>query len=406
MKKLTFPCVFFTTLLLTCALLRPASAFAGAADGTPFGDHVRARGSIDNSRLKFMKEKKGRVAFIGGSITEMDGYRPMVCELLKKRFPGTQFTFIDAGISSTCSTTGAFRLAADVLGDDPPDLLFVEFAVNDDQDAAHTRAECIRGLEGIVRHARAKNPTMDIVVTYFVNEGMLKTLQEGKTPLTIEAHEAVARYYGVPTIDLAGEVAEEISAGKLTWQKYGGVHPARFGNAICAAMIDELFNRAWVDALATDAGMVAHAMPAQPLDAGNYERGRFVDPKEAKAGAGWTLGVPDWASLPGGKRDRFTSIPMLCASEPGASATLDFEGTAVGAYVVAGPDAGVVEASIDGGPFQSVDLYHRFSQGLHYPRTVMLAVDLKPGKHRLTIQVSPLTKSAGHAVRIMQFVAN
>jgi lysophospholipase L1-like esterase len=404
--KRTIPSVFHTALVVTCALIGPAPAFADVAAGAPFGEHVRARGSLDNSRLKFEREKKGRVAFIGGSITEMDGYRPMVCELLRKRFAGTRFTFVDAGISSTCSTTGAFRLAADVLGDDPPDLLFVEFAVNDDQDAAHTRAECVRGMEGIVRHARAKNPNMDIVITYFVNEGMLKTLREGTTPLTIEAHEAVAKHYGVPTIDLAGEVAEEISAGKLTWEKYGGVHPARFGNAICANMIDELFNRAWAKPLAKDAGMVAHPLPAQPLDAGNYERGRFIDPKEARAGAGWKLGIPDWASLPGAKRERFTSIPMLCSTEVGSEATLEFEGTAVGAYVVAGPDAGVVEASIDGGPFRSVDLYHRFSQGLHYPRTVMLGEDLKQGKHTLTLRVSPMTKSAGHAVRIMQFVAN
>ena len=50
------------------------------------------------------------MAFIGGSITEMNGYRPMVCDILEQRFPMTAFTFTDAGIASTCSTTGAFRL--------------------------------------------------------------------------------------------------------------------------------------------------------------------------------------------------------------------------------------------------------------------------------------------------------
>src|SRR3954451_12173104 len=88
-----------------------------ADEGRPFGDNVRARGSLDNSRLKFQTQRKGSVAFIGGSITEMEGYRAMVCELLKKRFPETAFNFTAAGISSTCSTTGAFRLASDVFGD-------------------------------------------------------------------------------------------------------------------------------------------------------------------------------------------------------------------------------------------------------------------------------------------------
>eukprot|EP01046_Picozoa_sp_COSAG06_P100304 COSAG06_NODE_46425_length_347_cov_0.625000_1_plen_58_part_00 len=35
----------------------------------------------------------------------------------------------------------------------------------------HARRECVRGMEGIVRHARSAQPEMDIVVTHFVNEG-------------------------------------------------------------------------------------------------------------------------------------------------------------------------------------------------------------------------------------------
>lgn len=396
-----------TRIIGAFAMLSCALAHQSLADALrPFGDNVQMRGSLANSRTKFETQKKGTVAFMGGSITEMEGYRPMVCEVLKRRFPGTTFKFIPAGISSTCSTTGAMRLATDVLGDGPVDLFFVEFAVNDDQDAAHTRAECIRGMEGIIRHARQQNPNMDIVVTFFVNEGMLKTLQSGQTPLTIEAHEAAAKHYDVPTINLAAEAAQEITAGKLTWKQYGGVHPAPYGNAICAKMIDDLFSRAWSEPLAKDAAMTPHALPAQPIDPLNYERGRFIDPKEAKIVRGFTLGVPDWKTLAGGKRARFTSIPMLCATEPGAEATLEFEGTAVGAYIVAGPDAGIVEASIDGGVFAPVNLFHHFSTGLHYPRTVLLGSELKPGKHTLTMRISADTKSAGHAMRVMEFVAN
>ena len=139
------------------------------------------RGSLTNSRIQFEQKKVGHVAFMGGSITEMNGYRPLVCDLLKRRFPETKFTFTDAGIASTCSTTGAFRLATDVLAKGPVDLFFVEFAVNDDQDAGHARRECIRGMEGIIRHVRAHNPNADIVLIYFVNPAMLKTIQAEST---------------------------------------------------------------------------------------------------------------------------------------------------------------------------------------------------------------------------------
>jgi lysophospholipase L1-like esterase len=384
--------------VLSSLLLSPLAAIAQQ----PFGDNVEFRGSLANSRLQFERTKKGNVAFMGGSITEMNGYRPMVCEILKKRFPDTEFTVTQAGISSTTSTTGAFRLDRDVLAKGPIDLFFIEFAVNDDQDGHHTRAECIRGLEGIIRHARQSNPNMDIVVTFFVNEGILKSFQAGKTPLSVEAHEAVAKHYSISTINLAREVAAEITAGTLTWKVFGGVHPAPAGNTICASMINELFNRAWIKSEPA----VAHVMPAAPLDALNYSAGRFIDPAQAKVKNGWTLGVPEWKKLPGGKRDRFTSLPMLCATEAGAEATLAFEGTAVGAFIVAGPDAGIAEASVDGGAFQPVDLFHGYSRGLHYPRTVMLGTDLKPGPHTLTLRIAADTKSTGHAMRIMQFVAN
>ncbi|HRR35348.1 MAG TPA: SGNH/GDSL hydrolase family protein, partial [Kiritimatiellia bacterium] len=133
-----------------------------------------------SSYLKLWTRRLGAcVAFLGGSITEMNGYRPLACESLRRRSPKTAFTFINAGISSTCSTTGAFRLDTDVLVHGPVDLRFVEFAVNDDQDAHHTREACIRGMEGIIRHAQQANPDLDVVMTFFVNEGMLHTLQQG-----------------------------------------------------------------------------------------------------------------------------------------------------------------------------------------------------------------------------------
>jgi len=394
----------FLPLLAALLTITPLPVLRAEEVKPPFGENVQLRGSLADSRLQFEQTKKGCVAFMGGSITEMNGYRPMVCESLKKRFPATEFTFIDAGIGSTCSTTGAFRLERDVLSATPIDLFFIEFAVNDDQDGHHTRAECIRGLEGIIRHTKQTNPKVDIVVTFFVNEGMLRTLQAGGTPLTIEAHETVAKHYDVSTINLAKEAAEEITAGTLTWKQYGGVHPAPFGNAICARMIDELFDRASKQATAGEA-ITVHPLPSQ-IDPFSYAMGRFLDPARATIKSGWTLGVPDWKSLPGGTRPRFTSIPLLSATEPGAELSLEFEGSTVGAFIVAGPDAGIAEASIDGGPYHPVDLFHAYSKGLHYPRTVLFGTELKPGRHMLSLRISGETNSAGHAMRIIQFASS
>jgi len=383
------------TLGCLCIPLR-----SDAAEQNP---NIHRRGGFAHALERFEKAKQGHVAFIGGSITEMNGYRPMVQSWLEKRFPDTKFTFTAAGISSTCSTTGAFRLQRDVLSKGPVDLFFIEFAVNDDQDAAHTRAECIHAMEGIVRQTKAHNPHADLVFTYFVNPGMLETITQGKSPLPIAAHETVADHYGVSTIHLAKEVAERIQAGTLTWKVYGGTHPKPPGNQIAADMIAQMLTEAWSKEQKPDASKLP-----EPLDAYHYGAGRFIDPSTAKAGAGWKFHTPNWKAIPGASRSRYVQQKLLCADKPGAALTLDFSGRAIGAFILAGPDAGQLEASIDGGDYRTINLYHHYSAGLNYPRTVMFADDLEPGEHQLQLRVSSEKPKAskGTAARILQFTAN
>jgi hypothetical protein len=99
---------------------------------------------------------------------------------------------------------------------------------------------------------------------------------------------------------------------------------------------------------------------------------------------------------------------LLTATESGKETIVKFTGRALGAYVLAGPDAGVIEVSLDGGEWKRVDLYHRHSRGLHYPRTVMFAADLKSGEHTARIRLSEKSnpKSKGTSARILQFTVN
>lgn len=157
-----------------------------------FAENIEIRADYHNSRAVFEKRRSARVAFLGGSITEMDGYRPMVADFLKKRFPETEFTFIDAGISSTCSTTGAFRLERDVLSAGPVDLFFVEFAVNDNQDGFFDETTARRGMEGIIRRLRLSNPDADMIMTFFVNEPIMADYRAGNEAVSIRTHRQVA----------------------------------------------------------------------------------------------------------------------------------------------------------------------------------------------------------------------
>ena len=368
--------------------------------------NVIARGSYANSQLQFEKNKTGRVAFMGGSITQMNGYRPLVGNWLAKRFPKTKFEFVNAGISSTCSTTGAFRLRSQVLAKGRIDLFFIEFAVNDDQDAGHQTRECVRGMEGLIRQARKAQPNMDIVVTHFVNPGMLELLRSGKMPLPMAAHERVLKAYDVSTIFLAREVADQINASKLTWKVFGGTHPKPAGNAIAAGMIGQLLTSAW--AKPSGKKPKPHPVPKAMLDEGSYFNGHFLSPSKS-ANDAWTWHVPEWKKIPGGFRSNpFGGMKLLIVTEAGRETTVKFKGRTLGAYVLAGPDAGVVEVSIDGSDWKRVDLYHHYSRGLHYPRTVMFAADLKMDAHTAKIRLSAKSNPAskGTAARILQFTVN
>ncbi len=145
----------------------------------------------------------------------------------------------------------------------------------------------------------------------------------------------------------------------------------------------------------------------EPINPNNFEHGKLIDPSGCKFTPQWSYSIPDWDNLKGKKRDRFLDSPMLWTQKNGAELTFEFFGTVVGAYMVSGPDAGIVEISIDGGPSLKYDLYHKkFSKGLHYPQTIIFANDLNEGKHTLHLKMLKESSGTGNVMRIMYFVVN
>jgi len=410
--RLSLPAVLMGLLFAgvqSNAALGAEPASAAAHPTTPYGhDYFTLRGGLDNCRYRFEHAKSGRVVFMGGSITEMKGWRDLVCEDLQRRFPQTKFDFVNAGISSTGSTPGAFRLMRDVFGRGPVDLLFEEAAVNDDTNAFSDQAQ-IRGMEGIVRHARLVDPEIDIVMLHFVDPGKMVLINQGKTPAVIANHEKVAAHYAVNSIDLAREVTERIRAGEFTWAKdFRDLHPAPFGQALYARSIGRLFDAAWQKPLAADATVTPHPLPPEPLDPKSYFRGRLGDIRDAKLVNGWKIEEAWKPNDHAGTRKGFVNVPMLVADEAGATMKLKFKGTAVGIFVAAGPDAATVEYSVDGKPFAAQDLFTQWSSGLHIPWTYVLTGDLSDGEHELTLRIADKKNpaSTGHACRIVNFLLN
>ena len=379
---------------------------AGAEDRTTIatdGANIHLRGNFSGLHRKLNVEKRAHIGFIGGSITEnRGGHTAMVPAWFREQYPDVEFTFTNAGISSTCSTSGAFRLEEDLLSKGKLDLVVVEFAVNDDQDAGHSHNHCIRGMEGIIRRLRRHNPRAAIVMVHFVNPGMLAKLQEGETPTSIGAHHKVAAHYDVTEINLAAEVAAATKSGKYTWSDYGGTHPKRFGYKIASDMITTAVKTQLADSQPTPSAAV---LP-KPIDAFNYGGGRMIPVANATVTGSWKRGKVSRDLLPlGAIRGRFANYEVLRGSTPGDTVKLEFTGHTVGAFVLAGPDAGIVKSRIDGGAAATHDLFHRFSTGLNYPRSVIFASELAQGKHTLELTIAPKANPAskGNAVNILFF---
>lgn len=368
-------------------------------------ENIKIRSDFGSVLHKGNAGKEIRVAFLGGSITQnAKGHSGMVPKLLKARLPKARIVDLNAGISSTCSTTGAFRLADHVLSKGPLDLLVVEFAVNDDQDAAHSRRDCIRGMEGIIRHVRTKSPQTEIVMVYFVNEAIMSSFQNGETPLTIGAHERVAKHYGITSVNVAREISLAIKNGKYTWKDYGGVHPKSFGYTIASEMIVHAIAGGW-----ERSDLPKKTKLPQPIDKDSYANGHFVSVKEAKTKGSCRIGKVSRDLLPKGAiRRQYETYDLLRGDEVGDEIRLTFNGKSVGAFILAGPDAGIVESSVDGEAATKHDMFHRYSEKLNYPRSVMFATGLKPGTHELVLKISNKRnqKSSGNSVSIMFFEVN
>ena len=256
-------------------------------------------------------------------------------------------------------------------------------------------------MEGIVRQARRLNPDVDIVMMYFASTGHNKTFEKGLIPGIVQEHERVADHYGIPALYLYREIAQRIKDEKIQWGDFAsdGVHPHQGGCDMYAQCIGDFL------AAELNASPIPPRPLPQRLDPLCYENGTFVALEDAEVVRGFER-LPKWTCK---KTCNFRPpADVLACTEAGAELRVEFAGTAVGIYAIVGMDAGIIEYSIDGGDPRRVDLFDHYCSRFHRPQHKIFASDLPAGKHTITIRSSAEKngKSEGHAIRIMEFMAN
>jgi hypothetical protein len=207
---------FLSAGVLLASIVQPARTQSYQPRGAV---EFQARNGLHRFFNKLDHGGRVRVAYLGGSITAAEGWRPQSLKWFADTYPNVDFQEINAAISGTGSELGVFRLGQDVL-QYSPDLLFVEFAVND-QDESVGRIE--RAMEGIVRQTWQRFPQTEICFIYTLNQHSLPELEAGHDPTAVEAMERVADVYRIPSINFGVPIAKAVLVGKLIMK---GPHPS------------------------------------------------------------------------------------------------------------------------------------------------------------------------------------
>ncbi len=296
-----------------------------------------------------------RVAFLGGSITAADGWRVFTLEHLRREFPRATFTEIFAAVPGTGSNYGAARLQRDVLRHHP-DLLFVEFAVNDGEGSPLVQAQ----MEGIVRQVWAASPRTDICFVYAVSQSLLNDLLRGDCQSTARSMEKVASHYGIPSFNFGVEVARRVNAGTLVLSapnaipsdalgndpqgrlifSRDGTHPTDAGHRLCAQRLIPILSE-----FIRSGTPRPHALPV-PLRADHWQRARLITVNETHHGAQWRQ-LPQGAPQLTAQKGTDLVPPTWVAFEPGAAVEFRFKGTVVGLIGLKGPDNGKFRVTVD-----------------------------------------------------------
>ncbi|MDR6570093.1 SGNH/GDSL hydrolase family protein [Chitinophaga ginsengisegetis] len=356
-------------------------------------------GRLDNVRYHIKADRKATITFMGGSITNMEGWRGKVCDYLTAAYPATDFRFINAGIPSLGSLPHAFRFEHDVLSKGKTDLLFLEAAVNDRVNGTNEVTQR-RAMEGIIRHALKANPQVNIVLMAFVDEDKMADYHAGKVPVEVQVHEDLAKKYHLPFINLAKEITTRIDAREFTWKDdFKDLHPSPFGQQLYFDAIKRLLEADFSAAAPKHLSSAKLPRAADPL---NYENGAYGNIHEAVNKNGFSI-IESWEPADKvGTREGFVKVPMLVSDTARASVEYPFTGRTIGIGIVSGPDAGVITYRIDGGAVQQKDLRTQWSKGLYLPWYLILGDDLKPGKHTLSLQ----KEGDGSVCRVVYFLVN
>ncbi len=195
-------------------------------------------GRLEKFIEKIKRDEPVSIVAYGGSITEGAGaenftysYGDHFVNTLFQTYPLTSGNYYNSGLGGTPSTLGLMRYkrdVTDILGASP-DLVIIEFAVNDYNEPTKGRA-----YESLVRSILEENENTAVILLFSVFESKWN-MQDTYIP--------IGEHYGLPMVSIKDAIAIAYAGGHLTDKEYFAdiYHPTNYGHDIMADCLMELF---------------------------------------------------------------------------------------------------------------------------------------------------------------------
>lgn len=302
---------------------------------------------LNNIRRKLKQEKKATIAYLGGSVTGGFGstnaaeysWRALSGKHFTECFPNAEINLVNAAVGGTGTGYARFRLKKDVL-DHNPDLIFIEFSINDCYEGYKVEQSKLY-YESLIHTIHNFNPEIDIVMVVITDRGNMKN---GPSEIA-KLHYELAEYYNIPVIDVLAAVASDMKENPDHNEDYflkDWAHPNDCGYAFYASVVNKFIDENIVEG---DFGEIAeHTInPAQSADI-------IVGETESHAVNEFSYTAINGFALTGSNQSGY----MLKSEKAGDSIEFDFEGTHFSAWVqLGGVDrveggADSVECYVDG----------------------------------------------------------
>jgi len=304
---------------------------------------VTVRDGLANTFGKLKARQTVRIAYYGGGIHPVNGWRQGMLSWLRQQYPQATIESINGEITDAVRGSGfsVYRFRHDIL-DHNPDLVLVDYTSD---DYATNSLSIQRAIEGVVRQTRRTKPMTDILFLHAFRTGFETSYAEGLTPPAVSAYEHLAQRYGIPSINMGLGAVKLFTDG--VWKD--GTRPTKEVDAAYTAAIV-----AGLEALRAAGTPGPHQLPA-PLRADNLEgAGQVPITRDMLAG--------EWVELPAEDPNRLAQArhfdTIWQTRTPGAKLTAKFAGTELSLFHLIGPDTGRFRVTVDGkdaGIRQSVD---------------------------------------------------